>query len=247
MSTLFVSDARTTTIDLDPSTYETLHVTQSGSITTVNSAVTGGYEGLEVLVDGAIRSQINAIDFSSAGCSITVGSTGTVRGINSGIFLGDVANVVVNDGQISSSLTVFESAAIWIDGTDNHILNNGILSGFYGILGTDTHGDGNFNHIVNTGRIEASDTGIRLNAASGLVPSTTVSPDIPYGVFNSGTILAGKTGILVENSGNVTNSGLVQAGAFGIAFGFGDAFLNNTGMIAAQTAVSGSGERDTIL
>ncbi|MFL5156692.1 MAG: hypothetical protein ACJ8D1_00610, partial [Microvirga sp.] len=157
------------------------------------------------------------------------------------------ANVVVNDGQISSSLTVFESAAIWIDGTDNHILNNGILSGFYGILGTDTHGDGNFNHIVNTGRIEASDTGIRLNAASGLVPSTTVSPDIPYGVFNSGTILAGKTGILVENSGNVTNSGLVQAGAFGIAFGFGDAFLNNTGMIAAQTAVSGSGERDTIL
>jgi hypothetical protein len=87
MSTLFVSNARTTTIDLDPSTYETLHVTQNGSITTVNSAVTGGYEGLEVLVDGAIRSQINAIDFSSAGCSITVGSTGTVRGINSGIFL----------------------------------------------------------------------------------------------------------------------------------------------------------------
>jgi len=67
MSTLVVSTARTTEVQLDPTTSAELQVTQSGSITTVNSAVTGGSPGLEVVVDGAIRSQLNGIDFAAAG------------------------------------------------------------------------------------------------------------------------------------------------------------------------------------
>ncbi|MEE1610834.1 hypothetical protein [Microvirga sp. CF3016] len=247
MSTLFVSGARTTQVELDGTT-ERLHVTEGGSITTANNpAVSGGLEGLEVIVDGAIRSQLIGIDFYAAHGAITVGSTGTVRGSNTGIYLGDDANVVVNNGQISASPHLADSSALWLDGSDNHIFNKGILSGFYGIRGSGIQGDGNLNHIVNTGQIEAGDTGILLNTAITLVPSTIASPNIPYGVFNSGQIIAGVTGIFVQLSGNVTNSGLIQAGTTGISFGFGDTFLNNTGTIAAQTAVSGSGDRDTLL
>jgi hypothetical protein len=247
MSTLFVSNARPTEVQLDPTIYETLHVTQSGSITTTNSAVTGGDQGLEVVVDGSIRSQLDAIAFSGIGCAITVGSTGTVRGTLNGISLGDDANVVINNGQVSASPILNDTAAIWLDGSDNHILNSGILSGFYGIRGSASQGNGNLNHIVNTGQIEAGDTGILLNAESGLVPSAAMSPEIPYGVFNSGTILAGVAGVVVELSGNVTNSGLIQAGSFGVTFASGDSFLSNTGTIVAQTAVFGSYDRDILL
>ncbi|WP_262270271.1 hypothetical protein [Microvirga yunnanensis] len=66
-------------------------------------------------------------------------------------------------------------------------------------------------------------------------------------MFNSGTIVAGVKGIHVQLSGNVTNSGVIQAGAFGVTFGTGETFLSNTGTIAAQTAVFGSFERDTLL
>ncbi|MFL5023640.1 MAG: hypothetical protein ACJ8DW_15475 [Microvirga sp.] len=84
MSTLFVSDARTTAVQLEPTTSDVLHVTQSGSITTVNTSVTGDPES-EVVVDGSIRSENHAIEFWGTGCAITVGSTGTVRGGVNGI------------------------------------------------------------------------------------------------------------------------------------------------------------------
>jgi Ca2+-binding RTX toxin-like protein len=245
MSTLFVSTARTTEVYLEPTTFSVLHVTQTGSISTANVAVEGE-PGSEIVVDGSIRSQADAVTFWGAGCAITVGSTGTVRGTLSGIVLGDDANVVLNNGQISGSLTIPSNAAIWLDGSDNHIFNSGTLSGYYGIRGSATQGNGNLNHIVNSGKIEASDTGILLSAIAGLVPSAA-SPDSPYGVFNSGTILAGVTGIVVEESGNVSNSGFIQAGAFGVTFGYGDSFLSNTGTIAAQIAFSGSFNRDTLL
>src|SRR5215217_3625526 len=115
MSTLFVSDARTTAVQLEPTTSDVLHVTQSGSITTVNTSVTGDPES-EVVVDGSIRSENHAIEFWGTGCAITVGSTGTVRGGANGIVLADNANVVVNNGQISGSLRIANTAAILLDG-----------------------------------------------------------------------------------------------------------------------------------
>lgn len=249
MSTLFVSTAQTTEVYLEPgpTTFDTLHVTQSGSITvsTGNPAVSGE-PGSEVVVDGSVRSTSDAITFWGAGCAITVGSTGTVRGGTNGLFLGDNSNVVVNNGQISGSLTISNAAAILLDGSDNHIFNNGILSGYFGISGTVDAVNGSLDHIANTGRIEAADTGIFLLGISSLVPSAA-SPDTPYGVFNSGTIVAGVTGVFVEQSGNVTNSGLIQAGASGVTFGSGDSFLSNTGTIVAQTAVFGSFDRDILL
>ncbi len=245
MSTLFVSTARTTEVHLDPTTNE-VQVTQTGSITTANTAI-DGEPGSIVVVDGSVRSQLDAIAFSGGGCAITVGSTGIVRATLNGIFLGDDLNTVINNGQISGSLTIPNNAAIWLDGSDNHIFNNGILSGYYGIRGSGDLGNGNLNHIVNAGKIEAADTGILLTGISGLVASATATPDNPYGVFNSGTILAGVAGIVVDLSGNVTNSGLIQAGTLGVTFGSGDSFLSNTGTIAAQTAVFGSFDRDTLL
>ncbi|WP_305072129.1 hypothetical protein [Microvirga puerhi] len=246
MSTLFVSATRTTETTLDPTTFDTLQVTQSGSIITTNTAVTG-YPGSTVVVDGSIRSQADAIAFGGDSNAITVGSTGTVRGTLNGIVLGDDANVVINNGQISGSLTYYDTAAIYLNGSDNHIFNNGLLSGFYGIRANGDLGSGELNHIVNVGRIEATDTGIKLTGGASFAPSTTVTPDSPYGVFNSGVIIAGVTGIFVELSGNVTNSGLIQAGSVGVSFTAGNAFLNNTGTIAAQMAVSGSLEGDTFL
>lgn len=245
MSTLFVSTARTTEVHLDPTDNE-VQVTQTGSVTTVNTAIDGG-PGSIVVVDGSVRSQLDAISFSQGGCAITVGSTGIVRATLNGIFLGDDLNTVINNGQISGSLTIPDNAAIWLDGSDNHIFNNGVLSGYYGIRGSGDLGNGNLNHIVNAGKIEAADTGILLSGISGLAASATATPDDPYGVFNSGTILAGVAGIVVDLSGNVTNSGLIQAGAFGVTFGSSDSFLSNTGTIAAQTAVFGSFDRDTLL
>lgn len=246
MTTLFVSSAQTTAVNLEPSTVDVLHVTQSGSITTDETTVTGD-PGSEVVVDGSLRSQDKAIVFWGAGCALTVGSTGTVRGGTHGIILADNANVVVNNGQISASLTIPTTAAILLDGSDNHIFNNGILSGHYGISGTVDAVNGSLDHIANIGRIEATDTGIFLLGVSSLVPSAVASPDTPYGVFNSGTIIAGATGVFVESSGDVTNSGLIQAGSFGVTFATGDSFLSNTGTIVAQTAVFGSDSRDTLL
>jgi Ca2+-binding RTX toxin-like protein len=246
MTTLFVSSAQTTAVNLEPSTVDVLHVTQSGSITTDETTVTGD-PGSEVVVDGSLRSQDKAIVFWGAGCALTVGSTGTVRGGTHGIILADNANVVVNNGQISASLTIPTTAAILLDGSDNRIFNNGILSGHYGISGTVDAVNGSLDHIANIGRIEATDTGIFLLGVSSLVPSAVASPDTPYGVFNSGTIIAGATGVFVESSGDVTNSGLIQAGSFGVTFATGDSFLSNTGTIVAQTAVFGSDSRDTLL
>jgi hypothetical protein len=105
MTTLFVSSTRTTAVNLESSTYDVLHVTQSGSITTVETSVTGE-PGSEVVVDGSLRSEDQAIVFWGAGCALTVGSTGTVRGGTHGIVLADNANVVANNGQISASLTI---------------------------------------------------------------------------------------------------------------------------------------------
>ncbi|WP_173947728.1 hypothetical protein [Microvirga terrae] len=141
---------------------------------------------------------------------------------------------------------IANAAAILLDGSDNHILNNGLLSGYYGISGTVDAVNGSLDHIANTSRIEAADTGIFLLGAASLVPFAA-SPDSPYGVFNSGTIVAGVMGIYVESSGNVTNSGLIQAGSSGVTFASGDSFLSNTGTIVAQTAVFGSFDRDTLL
>jgi Ca2+-binding RTX toxin-like protein len=245
MSTLFVSSARTTAVNLDALPDDVLHVTQSGSITTFDTAVKGD-PGSEVVVDGSIRSEDHAIEFWGAGCAITVGSTGTVRGGTNGIVLGDNTNVVINNGQISASLTNDITAAILLDGSDNRIFNNGILSGYYGINGTVDAINGSLDHIANIGRIEATDTGIFLLGVSSLVPAVS-SPDTPYGVFNSGTIVAGVAGVYVEASGDVTNSGLIQAGSFGVAFASGDSFLSNTGTIVAQTAVFGSYDRDILL
>ncbi|MBO1907862.1 hypothetical protein KHP60_20790 [Microvirga sp. 3-52] len=245
MTTLFVSSTRTTAVNLESSTYDVLHVTQSGSITTVETSVTGE-PGSEVVVDGSLRSEDQAVVFWGAGCALTVGSTGTVRGGTHGIVLADNSNVVVNNGQISASLTIPTTAAILLDGSDNHIFNHGILSGYYGISGAVDGIDGSLDHIANIGRIEATDTGIFLLGVSSLVPAVA-SPDTPYGVFNSGTIVAGVTGVYVEASGDVTNSGLIQAGSFGVAFASGDSFLSNTGTIVAQTAVFGSYDRDILL
>jgi Ca2+-binding RTX toxin-like protein len=246
MSTLFGSNAKTIAVNLNALPIDVLHVTQSGSITTGDTAVTGD-PGSEVVVDGSIRSEDQAIAFWGIGCAITVGSTGTVRGGTNGISLGDNTNVVVNNGQISGSLTIPIAAAILLDGSDNRIFNNGILSGYYGISGTVDAIDGSLDHVANIGRIEATDTGIFLLGVSSLVPSAAASPDTPYGVFNSGTIVAGVTGVYVEASGDVTNSGLIQAGSFGVAFASGDSFLSNTGTIVAQTAVFGSYDRDILL
>ncbi|HEV2565580.1 MAG TPA: hypothetical protein VGU19_10895, partial [Microvirga sp.] len=155
--------------------------------------------------------------------------------------------MVVNNGQISGSLTIPYTSAITLGGSDNRIFNNGILSGYYGIIGTVDTIEGSRDHIANIGRIEATDTGIFLLGVSSLAPSAVASPDTPYGVFNSGTIVAGVVGVCVQFSGNITNSGLIQAGSSGVTFVSGDTFLNNTGTIAAQTAVFGSSDRDTIL
>ncbi|MCB8819118.1 hypothetical protein [Microvirga rosea] len=248
MTTLYISNTRTNSVLLDPTTFSDLQVTATGTLTTVNAAVEG-YPGATVAVDGSIFSQMDAISFAGMGCAITVGATGIVRGNNNGVYLGDDANTVINNGQISGSLNILGTAAVVLDGSDNYIFNAGLFSGYYGILGTATQGDGNLNHILNEGRIQATDTGILLTAINGLVPSTRATVDNPldYGVFNSGTIIAGLTGVDIRLAGSVTNTGLIKASLVGITFNTGDTFLRNSGEIIAQTAVFGSIDGDTLL
>jgi Ca2+-binding RTX toxin-like protein len=248
MSTLYITDLQTESVDLDGVALVDAQITESGTLATVGTAVAAA-AFTTVSVDGSIRSELDAVDFFGSSGALTVGATGMVRGGLNGVYLASGGSSVVNNGQISGSLTLPDTGAIVLDGSENDILNAGLATGYFGIYGTSVVGGSNLNRIVNSGQIQATNTGIILIGVQTIASASgkSQSSGSQHGVFNSGSIVAGDTGVVIEKDGNVANTGLIEAGRYGVVFSIGETSLVNSGTIAAQNAVIGSVEHDTIV
>ena len=208
---LFIDNHQISSVEVDGTLIGQLQVTATGSLATTSTAVTVG-SAVNVQVDGGVYSEVDAIYGSSADdTTIIVGALGTV-GIN-GVYLGGSGNIVLNNGGISGSLSVKDCAAIKLDSSENYLLNTGYLSGYYGIFATGLVSPADQNLIVNSGTIQASAVGIRLVEDHSFGPSSPSKSMAlsDYGVFTSGSIIAGEVGIEITHAGHVKNTGLVQA------------------------------------
>ena len=180
--------------------------------------------------------------------TIIVGAFGTVRGFD-GVYLGGSGNSVINNGGISGSLSVKDCAAIKLDSSENYLLNTGYLTGYYGIFATGLVSPADQNLIVNSGTIQASAVGIRLVEDHSFGPSSPSKSMAlsDYGVFTSGSIIAGEVGIEITHAGHVKNTGLVQAGDIGIGYTSGETSLFNSGTIVGHIAYYGSSGGDSVI
>jgi Ca2+-binding RTX toxin-like protein len=253
MAVLYIDDHQDQPVVLgddaqNPDPLSELHVTATGALTTETSAINvgQGHGTALITVDGSVLSYEAAIGVYGSVSTINVGTTGILRG-NDGIDLGQNGHIVFNDGQISGSLSNEEAAAIKLEGQDNYVANSGLLTGYTGILGLGLGTFGSMNQIVNNGKIQGTHAGIVLRGQAGFAPSAQATAILEYGVFNNGTIIAGETGVEVQNAGNVKNTGLIQANLFGVKFQSGTASLVNSGTIIAETAVMGSIGDDSIV
>lgn len=198
MAVLYIDDHQDQPVVLgddpqNPDPLSELHVTATGALTTLTSAINVGevYGAATITVDGSVLAEAAAISVYGSLSTINVGTTGILRG-NDGIDLGQNGNIVFNDGQISGSLFNEESAAIKLVGQDNYIVNSGLLTGHTGILGLGLGTFGSMNQIVNNGKIQGTHAGIVLRGQAGFAPSAQATATLEYGVFNNGTIIGAR-------------------------------------------------------
>ena len=142
---------------------------------------------------------------------------------------------------------------VYLGGTDNYVLNSGdIAGGQYGIL---TEVEGYKNQIVNTGTISGSSIAIALTGIQGISGRPTSLSNLAldpsrYGIINHGDILGGSIGIYGVGPLKVVNSGLIDAGEFGVLITTdrSDASsLTNSGTIRANMAFLGGIGQDTVI
>jgi hypothetical protein len=230
-------------------------VTGTNQTCTNSIALSGGVVGLS---DTATATVIN-----TSGASITGGSAGGGKGINTGLDA-----IVTNSGTISGTGD-FAQGVVAL--RNNTVMNNGAITADAGFAGTAAYAvnGGNDITLTNSGTISAhafggaaavfgfhnvtaSNTG-RLTATSGLSGTS-------YGVFasqilrltNSGTItsVAGGSGIAygayagdyvdVTNSGSITSAGSTNV-SYGIAALNGAADVTNSGTISSSSDHFGFG------
>ena len=112
------------------------------------------------------------------------------------------------------------------------------------------------NQIVNTGTISGSSIAIALTGIlgiSGASPTSLTNPALDpsrYGIINRGDILGGSIGIYGGGPLKVVNSGLIDAGEFGVLMATdpSDASsLTNSGTIRANMAFQGGIGQDTVI
>jgi hypothetical protein len=203
-------------------------LTNSG---TIESTTFGGY-GVEIGGFGSVTN--NGVISGTTG--LVIGGTGIVNN-NGAIAFGvqiDDFGQVTNHGSISGGIT--------IDG-GGVVANSGQISFWPFADGIDISGGAG--KVTNSGSIQASETGVRLdgggeliNGKTGIIQSSRTGVEIngTANVINNGSIIGGEFFGLSMSSGTVTNGGLIS-GAAGLWIG-GSAWVTNTGTIYGSDATA---------
>lgn len=218
----------TQTTEFSVSDFQYYILLEGSSITSVTDAIDfGDSNDVNFYIYGTVAASGDGTDDSSVtnaeNISIVVGQTGTIIAGSDGIELYANETVVLNSGEIIGS----GDAGVQFLGDNSVINNNGVIDG--AISGVTL--DGVNNVLGNTGVITGTH-GVRMDGASAQVT-------------NSGSIF----GVGDQNLEIAVNNLSLAVGIHLSATG-GDAFIQNSGLIAGQDhaiLTDGSGEAFTLI
>ena len=229
---------------------DTLTVTNTGSISGVNPAVSVlNAAAVSITNSGAISGTGKGIEIVSTGnISGGITNSGTIHGSsNAGIFVRSHSNI---SGGITNSGTISGGSGILV--TSNSDISGGIVNQAGGVIsGANSAGIEVFHSdvsggVTNSGTIQGKTVGVLV----------VVSSNISGGVLNRGTISGGASGMGIfvgthsDISGGITNSGTISGGSGilvtsnsdisgGIVNQAGGVITGNTGILVSNGKISG--------
>lgn len=219
--------------------FDTLIVTRSGSMSSVNPLVSGMQPGAQVICEGAMLTEsVAIIGFIAAAPTtrnsvpVTIGEAGFIYGGEAGLrMIGSYSAGVTNHGVISSSSvpSTFISYGMDLDTTETALLNTGTISGGYAIR---IRGY-NSQSIVNSGEIVGNQRGISVAVGTGGFQAPSFTLTNSGGITAPVAVLGGAEVDTIVNTGVITGS---------VSLGAGNDVLDTSRGVIAGVISGGAGD-----
>ncbi|WP_277557508.1 autotransporter-associated beta strand repeat-containing protein [Ereboglobus sp. PH5-10] len=242
--TTLVNDGTITITNTDPTEHKVRHAVNisNGSVTNNETGLIRGYStGIYMSSSGTVENSgtilsdtYKGIDsISHVGTTIVNATTGLIQGLNHAISFYD-SGTVTNSGSI---ISLYDG----INGWKYAVITNNDTGLIRGLANGITMRDGST--VTNSGTIIGTGS-FGINARLDYPP---VYLDVAITNNATGLIQGGVTGIYFEDSGTVTNSGIITGSrAYGVRTGSDSTIIITAGLVQGGSAGIFMGDRGTV-